>query len=172
MSLTFHEKQWDLIFIPFSVPISFIGVSRPAASNESVTSREIPSIFFFNLPPFCVKLGWLSIYCRKHLCQVLFFSMEDVPMVFGKAPLARVDGQWGPDRFLLLGFVPIQCWRLSHPNPYLPQQCKKVSLDSPVWLKEVKNGTQERSCQAIMNFEIPSLGILWSLGGRESRCQN
>ena len=45
VSLTFHEKQWDLILIPFSVPISFIGVSRPAASNESVTSREIPSIF-------------------------------------------------------------------------------------------------------------------------------
>ena len=46
VSLTFYEKQWDLISILFAaVPISFIRISRPAASNESVRSRPTPSIF-------------------------------------------------------------------------------------------------------------------------------
>ena len=95
----------------------------------------------------------------------------------------RADGVWqstsGQGRRPVRARPIFIAWFCSNPvlttfpsQPSSPPAMQKVSLDSPVWLKEVKNATQDMSCQAIMNFEFPSLGILWSLGGRESRCQN
>ena len=128
-----YEQRWDLISILFApVPISFIRVSRPAASNETVTSRPIPSIFF-DLPPFCVKLGWL------------FYTLSKGPLPgFILFNGRRADGVWqstsGQGRrpvrarpIFIAGFCSNPVLTTIPSQPSSPPTMQKVSLDSPVW---------------------------------------